>query len=75
MTVGFDEMRESGDAVREHYRCYDTWLSEQPPRGAAIVASPACGAWQWPADGPPAGRCERDTGRRYWHHTELAEGD
>ena len=41
-------------------------------RGAAIVASPACGAWQWLAAGPAEGRCERDTGRRYWHYTETA---
>ncbi len=38
-------------------------------RGIAVVASPACGAWQWPHDGPPAGRCERDLARRYWHAT------
>ena len=37
-------------------------------RGIAIVTSPACGAWQWRADGLPAGTCERETARRYWHH-------
>jgi len=37
-------------------------------RGIAIVASPVCGAWQWRADGLPAGTCERETARRYWHH-------
>ncbi len=31
MTVGFDEMRASGDSIREHYRGYDRWLSEQAP--------------------------------------------
>jgi competence protein ComEC len=41
-------------------------------RGVAIVASPACGAWQWLSAGPAEGHCERDTGRRYWHYTESA---
>jgi len=44
-------------------------LDRYRERGIAIVASPACGAWQWPADGAAAGSCERDTGRRYWHHS------
>ncbi len=29
------------------------------------------GDWQWRGDGPPGGACERDTGRRYWHHPGL----
>jgi uncharacterized circularly permuted ATP-grasp superfamily protein len=29
MKPGFDEMRGSGDAVREHYRTYDRWLGSQ----------------------------------------------
>jgi hypothetical protein len=33
-----------------------------------VVASPACGAWQWRADGPEDGSCERDTARRDRHH-------
>jgi competence protein ComEC len=40
-------------------------------RGVAIVASPACGAWQWIAAGPVEGRCERDIGRRYWHRADA----
>ena len=43
-------------------------LERYRTRGIAIVASPACGAWQWTAGGPPAGVCERDLARRYWHH-------
>jgi uncharacterized circularly permuted ATP-grasp superfamily protein len=31
MRPGFDEMHAAGDAVREHYRGYQRWLSEQPP--------------------------------------------
>ncbi len=42
-------------------------LQRYRERGIAIVASPACGAWQWPAAGPAAGSCERDTHRHYWH--------
>jgi len=30
MRPSFDEMRAEGDAVREHYREYDRWLSRQP---------------------------------------------
>nr|HET7859738.1 DNA internalization-related competence protein ComEC/Rec2 [Caldimonas sp.] len=37
-------------------------------RGIAVVATAACGAWQWRADGPEDGSCERDVARRYWHH-------
>ena len=37
-------------------------------RGVQIVVSPACGAWQWRAAGPPEGRCERMASQRYWHH-------
>ncbi len=44
-------------------------------RGAQVVASPSCGAWQWPVDdaGDPAGLpapglCWRHAARRYWHH-------
>jgi competence protein ComEC len=46
-------------------------LERYRSRGVAIVASPACGAWQWIAAGPDEGRCERETGRRYWHYTET----
>src|SRR5512133_1399446 len=30
MATGFDEMRSDGGTVREHYRGYDRWLSQQP---------------------------------------------
>ncbi|HSC65463.1 MAG TPA: DNA internalization-related competence protein ComEC/Rec2 [Caldimonas sp.] len=43
-------------------------LDRYRERGIAIVASPACGAWQWRADGAAEGACERDASRRYWHH-------
>ena len=44
-------------------------LERYRERGIAIVASPACGAWQWRADGAAAtAACERDAARRYWHH-------
>ena len=43
-------------------------LDRYRERGIAIVASPACGAWQWRADGSADGTCERDVARRYWQH-------
>ena len=53
-------------------------LARYVERRIAVVASPACGAWQWLSDGPgaandgaaPAGVCHRDAVRRYWHHAE-----
>lgn len=35
--------------------------------GAAVHASPACGAWQWRSDAGGPGRCQRELARRYWH--------
>jgi competence protein ComEC len=43
-------------------------LDRYRERGIAIVASPACGAWQWRADGATGGACQREIARRYWHH-------
>jgi competence protein ComEC len=43
-------------------------LDRYRERDIAIVASPACGAWQWRADGAADGACEREVARRYWHH-------
>ena len=42
-------------------------------RGIAVVATAACGAWQWRADGAKDGSCERDVERRYWHHRIVAD--
>jgi competence protein ComEC len=41
-------------------------LSRYARYGIALERSDVCGAWFWPADGPP--RCERQVARRYWHH-------
>ena len=46
-------------------------LERYRERGIAIAASPACGAWSWPADGAAGGSCQRDTARRYWHHVAV----
>ena len=43
----------------------DDVLARYRERGIAVVASPGCGAWHWPADGDAA--CERERRRRYWH--------
>ena len=36
-------------------------------RGMALIDSPHCGAWRWTGEAA-RGVCQRDTGRRYWHH-------
>jgi competence protein ComEC len=43
-------------------------LERYRERGIGVVASPACGAREWRADGPSLGSRERATERRYWHH-------
>ena len=43
-------------------------LARYRERGIAVVASPACGAWHWPAEGEAV--CERERARRYWHAAE-----
>ena len=42
-------------------------------RGIVVVASPSCGAWQWPAGDSSSGRCLRQTERRYWRHPASVE--
>ena len=44
-------------------------LERLAERGVSVFASPSCGAWHWPGDGPAAatGRCERHAAARYWH--------
>ena len=49
-------------------------LARYRERGAAIVASPDCGAWQWRASGAAGGVCERDVNRRYWHYRAAGAG-
>ncbi len=36
--------------------------------GAALRLSPVCGAWWREAGEAPAGHCQREVVRRYWHH-------
>lgn len=40
----------------------ERWRGE----GAAVVSTPACGAWHWLGEG--RGDCRRETDRRYWRH-------
>jgi competence protein ComEC len=37
-------------------------------RGIALVDSTHCGAATWSSAHPAAVRCQRQEGRRYWHH-------
>jgi competence protein ComEC len=46
-------------------------LERYRERGTAIVASRTCGAWLWRGDRPSGGSCQRETGRRCWHHPGL----
>jgi competence protein ComEC len=45
-------------------------LARYRERGITVVASPQCGAWQWPgaSENAAAANCLRDLRRRYWHH-------
>ena len=45
-------------------------LARYRERGIAVVASPQCGAWQWPgaAETVADANCLRVVRRRYWHH-------
>jgi competence protein ComEC len=47
-------------------------VSRYRERGIATVDSPSCGAWQWPGGTQGQGVCQRDVGRRYWHHAAQA---
>ena len=47
-------------------------LARYVDRGIGVVASASCGAWSWRADGPAEGACQREVGRRYWHHRANA---
>lgn len=38
-------------------------------RAVALVQTPHCGAVRWSSSVPSQARCEREEGRRYWHHT------
>jgi competence protein ComEC len=37
-------------------------------RGIAVFQSPRCGAMTWSSAQPGRVKCQRDEGRRYWHH-------
>lgn len=43
-------------------------LARYRERGIVVVDSPSCGAWLWAGDAAGQGVCQRDAGRRYWHH-------
>jgi competence protein ComEC len=44
-------------------------MARYEARGIPVVRSDRCGAWSWRSDGTaPLPACQRDAGRRYWHH-------
>ncbi|WP_411886197.1 DNA internalization-related competence protein ComEC/Rec2 [Polaromonas sp. YR568] len=40
-------------------------------RGIHLVKSPPCGAAMWDSQNPDALRCQREEGKRYWHHVPV----
>lgn len=61
---------QAGYRNRFHHPAPDV-LERYRARGIAVIATPACGAWHWNTRAAPAGVCQRDVGRRYWHHEPL----
>ena len=49
------------EGVREVVARYDA-------QGVLLVQSARCGASLWRSDEPKLVQCERDQGKRYWHH-------
>ena len=43
-------------------------LARYRERGIQVVKSPACGAATWQSDSAGVVVCQRELGRRYWHH-------
>ena len=43
-------------------------MARYEERGIQVVESPACGAARWQSQVPGRVQCEREAGRRYWHH-------
>ena len=73
---------QAGYRSRFHHPAPDV-VERYRQRGIAVVVSPACGAWLWPAgaasgavsgagpgvgSGVGSGNCQRDLVRRYWLH-------
>lgn len=46
-------------------------LARYRERGLRWVSSPDCGAATWRSNQPDRVSCERETGRRYWHHVPM----
>ncbi|HEY8710848.1 MAG TPA: ComEC/Rec2 family competence protein, partial [Burkholderiaceae bacterium] len=61
---------QAGYRNRFHHPAPDV-LERYRARGIGIIATPACGAWRWDTRAAPAGMCEREASRRYWHHAPV----
>ncbi len=48
----------------------DEVVARYAARSIAVVDSATCGAAHWASDEPARWRCERNEGRRYWHHLQ-----
>jgi competence protein ComEC len=46
----------------------DSVVARYEARGVRLVKSPQCGAATWQSLRPDEILCQREQGRRYWHH-------
>lgn len=46
----------------------DSVVAQYEERGIRVVKSPQCGAARWSSQDPETVRCQREEGKRYWHH-------
>jgi len=46
----------------------DSVVARYEERGIRLVKSPQCGAATWQSRQPDIFRCQREEGKRYWHH-------
>lgn len=49
----------------------DSVVARYEERGIRLVKSPQCGAASWQSLQPEIFRCQREKGKRYWHHVPV----
>jgi competence protein ComEC len=49
----------------------ETVAARYEARGIRLVKSPPCGAARWSSQEPDVLRCQREEGKRYWHHVPV----
>jgi competence protein ComEC len=71
--VFLDAVRPQWAVVQSGYRNrfghpVDSVVARYDERGIRMVKSPQCGAASWQSLRPDEIRCQREQGKRYWHH-------